>query len=106
MEMSRISSQTPTPAPSKPTAGAVDGNTEPSKGTNPAASPASSSKPVTDTVQISSAGRKLQQEATETAAQTAKEAAGGDPQAKKLLANQEETKERNSPHSSGESKTE
>ena len=40
----------------------------------------------TDTVRISNAGRAALQEATETAAQTAKEARSGDRQAQKLLA--------------------
>jgi hypothetical protein len=51
----------------------------------------------TDTVQISSAAQKALQEATETPAQTAKEARSGDLQAKRLLAketaNAEEAKE-------------
>jgi hypothetical protein len=50
--------------------------------------PAQASAPkaaVTDTVQISNAAKVLQ-EATETPAQTAKEAASGDRQAKALLA--------------------
>jgi hypothetical protein len=44
------------------------------------------SQPATDTVQISSAAKQILQEATETAAQTAQEARGGDLQAKRLLA--------------------
>jgi hypothetical protein len=40
----------------------------------------------TDTVRISSAGRAALEEATETSAQTAKEAHSGDRQAQKLLA--------------------
>ena len=42
-----------------------------------------------DTVQISSAAKQALQEATETAAQTAKEAQSGDLQAKKLLAKEQ-----------------
>lgn len=45
------------------------------------------------TVQISSAGKKLFQEATETAAQTAKEAAGGDQQAQRLLKSESAAKD-------------
>lgn len=45
-----------------------------------------------DTVQISSAAQQALQEATETAAQTAKEANGGDLQAKRLLAKEEVAK--------------
>jgi hypothetical protein len=40
-------------------------------------------------VQISSAAQAAVQEATETAAQTAKEAAGGDTQARNLLAKED-----------------
>jgi hypothetical protein len=46
------------------------------------------SPPVTDSVSISSAGRAALQEATETPAQTAKEASGGDRQAARVLARQ------------------
>jgi hypothetical protein len=46
----------------------------------------SSSAPATETVSISSAGKAAAAEATETAAQTAKEARGGDRQAQRLLA--------------------
>ncbi len=42
--------------------------------------------PVADTVQLSSGSRAALQELSETPAQTAKEAAGGDAQAKRLLA--------------------
>lgn len=48
-------------------------------------------KPV-DTVQISSIAKQALQEATETAAQTAQEARGGDSQAKRLLAREEAAK--------------
>ena len=51
---------------------------EPTPGVKPQNSPAA-------TVQISAAAKKMMQEATETAAQTAKEAAGGDQQAQRLL---------------------
>ena len=47
--------------------------------------PAKPQAPVTDTVQLSSS-RAATQELSETPAQTAKEAAGGDVQAKRLLA--------------------
>ena len=46
-----------------------------------------------DTVQLSSAAQKALQEATETQAQTAKEAGKGDMQAKRLLAKEANTKE-------------
>jgi pyruvate/2-oxoglutarate dehydrogenase complex dihydrolipoamide acyltransferase (E2) component len=49
------------------------------------AAPAHPQAAPTDTVRLSSAA-KLAQEAAETPAQTAKEAAGGDVQAKRLLA--------------------
>jgi len=49
------------------------------------AAPAQSKAAPTDTVQLSSAA-KIVQEASETPAQTSKEAAGGDVQAKRLLA--------------------
>jgi hypothetical protein len=42
-----------------------------------------------DTVQLSSAAQSALQEATETPAQTAKEAAGGDLQAQRLLAQEQ-----------------
>ena len=53
--------------------------------TAPASSPASKARTST-TVTISSAARRALAEATETAAQTAKEAGGGDIQAQHLLA--------------------
>jgi hypothetical protein len=57
--------------------------------TNPNSKPAQS-KPsgasTTDTVHLSSVAQSLIQEATETPAQTAREAAGGDVQARRLLA--------------------
>ena len=49
------------------------------------ASPAKPQNNPAATVQISSAGKKLMQEATETAAQTAKEAIGGDQQAQRII---------------------
>jgi hypothetical protein len=55
----------------------------------PKAPPEPQSQPVpTDTVQLSRAALAALEEATETSAQTAKEARGGDLQAKKLLAKQ------------------
>ncbi len=48
--------------------------------------PAKPASQQVDTVQISSAAKQALQEATETQAQTKKEATGGDLQAKKLLA--------------------
>ncbi len=69
--------------------------TEPTTATQRASSPKSAtSKPAsstgqTDTVQLSGAAQALLaalQEATESPAQTAKEAGAGDPQAQKLLA--------------------
>ena len=42
--------------------------------------------PVTDTVQLSGGSKAALQELSETPAQTAKEAAGGDAQARRLLA--------------------
>ncbi len=56
-------------------------------------SPQTKSQPTTtDTVQISSAAKAALAEATETSAQTAKEARSGDIQAKKLLAKEEAAK--------------
>lgn len=46
----------------------------------------------TDSVRISDAAQKMQQEATETPAQTAQEAAKGDAQAKRLLAREDAEK--------------
>jgi hypothetical protein len=46
----------------------------------------------TDTVQLSSAGKAALEEATETRAETVKEARNGDTQAKKLLAREEAAK--------------
>jgi hypothetical protein len=43
-------------------------------------------QPASDTVQISNAAKQALQEAIETSVQTAKEAAGGDMQARRLLA--------------------
>ena len=48
-----------------------------------------------DTVKISSAAKNAEQEATETAAQTAREASGGDPQAQRLLAREAAAEEAN-----------
>lgn len=48
--------------------------------------PSKSQPASTDTVQISNAATQALQEAIETSVQTAKEAAGGDPQARRLLA--------------------
>jgi len=70
---------------------AVSGHSNPQIVTNatpasaPTAKPASPKPQLVDTVQISSASQAMQ-EATETPAQTAKEAQSGDIQAKKLLA--------------------
>lgn len=50
------------------------------------AAPAKSQPAPTDTVQISNAARQALQETIETPAQTTKEAAGGDAQARRLLA--------------------
>ena len=58
--------------------------------------PASESRPQPvpqDSVQLSSAAQSALREATETPAQTAKEAGSGDMQAKRLLAKQEAAKE-------------
>jgi hypothetical protein len=73
-------------------------NTTPAQPLTPAQasshqSDTSKTKPATaDTVHLSSAAQSLLQEATESAAQTAKEAGAGDIQAQKLLA--KETAER------------
>ena len=53
---------------------------------------ASAASVPTDTVKISSAASKMMQEATESAAQTAKEAGAGDVQAQKLLAKEAEAR--------------
>ncbi len=53
------------------------------------------SPPTTDTVKISSAGKKALGEATETVAQTAKEARSGDIQAKRLVERQAAIEESN-----------
>lgn len=52
----------------------------------PAPVPARAQPTPTDTVQVSNAARQAVQETIETPAQTSKEAAGGDPQARRLLA--------------------
>jgi hypothetical protein len=60
-----------------------------------------------DTVQVSSAAKQALQEATETAAQTAKEAQSGDLQAKRLLAKEtaaNAAKEPSNPASEGAEK--
>jgi hypothetical protein len=75
--LNSISSSHPSHAVIQPTAAAAPAPQAQTKGQAVAA-------PV-DTVQISAAARSLQ-EATETPAQTAKEAAAGDIQAKHLLA--------------------
>jgi hypothetical protein len=74
---------------------ATNTNTPPQSGAKESA-PAKTKPAATDTVTISSQAKLAAQEATETAAQTAKEARSGDLQAKKLLAKQtaaEELKE-------------
>jgi len=59
-----------------------------------ATAPESRPRPVPqDTVQLSGAAQSALREATETPAQTAKEAGSGDMQAKRLLAKQEAAKE-------------
>jgi hypothetical protein len=55
-------------------------------GARQASSPATTQSAPKDTVQLSSGAKTIVQEATETSAQTTKEAAGGDLQAKRLLA--------------------
>jgi len=60
------------------------------------ATPAKPQPAITDTVKISSAAQTVAQEATETAAQTAREASNGDRQAQRLIAKEnaaEEAKE-------------
>jgi hypothetical protein len=57
-----------------------------------------------DTVQISSAAKQALQEATETAAQTAKEAQSGDLQAQKLLAKEAAAQAAQQPPANTESK--
>ncbi|HEY3972254.1 MAG TPA: hypothetical protein VGM18_04570 [Candidatus Sulfotelmatobacter sp.] len=59
---------------------------QPAAAAPPAPAKASAQPIPVDTVQISSAAKALSQEALETPAQTAKEAAAGDPQAIRLLA--------------------
>jgi len=59
---------------------------------NQKAPPAKAPTKTADTVQISTAGQSALQEATETAAQTAKEARGGDRQAIKLQIKEEAAK--------------
>lgn len=59
---------------------------------SPVADAAKSPPPAKDSVHVSSTAQKMQQEATETAAQTAMEAAKGDTQAKRLLAREDAAK--------------
>jgi hypothetical protein len=60
--------------------------------------PAPEAQPVPkDTVQLSSAAQAVLQEASETPTQTAKEARGGDPQARALLARQAAAKPETAP---------
>ena len=65
-------------------------NEPPAQPATPAAqaspAPVKPQAPVTDTVQLSSGTKAALQELSETQAQTAKEAAGGDAQARRLLA--------------------
>lgn len=93
MEISKLNGQAAAPVQSKPASETKPEANAPASGPAPEAAPAPKAKSAGDTVQISSAAKKLQQEATETAAQTAKEAAGGDPQARKLIAKEDEAKE-------------
>jgi hypothetical protein len=61
---------------------------QPAPGAQPAATKTQpqAAAPASDTVQISNAAKQAQQEIVETPAQTAKEAAGGDAVARRLLA--------------------
>ncbi len=92
MEVSKVSSQST--VPTKPPAGPEASGNDEVKGQGQAASPPQAPKPATDTVQISSVAKKMQQEAMETPAQTAVEASKGDVQARRLLAKEEEEQER------------
>ncbi len=67
---------------------------------NQKAPPSKPSTKTADSVQISNVGQVALQEATETAAQTAKEARSGDRQAIKLLAKEEAAKAVETPQES------
>jgi hypothetical protein len=82
--ISPVSNAAPTQAAAKPSAAqqaAAQSTSQATKQPAPQAAPA-------DTVQISSAAQQLLKEAIETPAQTAQEAAGGDAQARRLLASE------------------
>ncbi len=104
MELKNIASQPPTPRQPAPSAGVESGTSGAVQNEAPAPTPASIPNQKSSNLQISGAAKKLLQEATETAAQTAAEASKGDPQAKRLLAKEEAAKERNEPNPATEAK--
>lgn len=97
MEIGKIQVQNQQPPPQAKPAQEQDTATPTAQGTQ-VDEKSAPKKVVNDSVDISSVAKKMQQEATETAAQTAMEAAKGDKQAKKLLVKEAEAKEQNTPH--------
>lgn len=89
-----MSIQALTSAQGKPVASTTATQAKPkeSASENQKAPPAKAPTKTADTVQISTAGQSALQEATETVAQTAKEARSGDRQAIKLLAKEQAEK--------------
>lgn len=84
--MSPVTTATNTPPATEPAATSKTSSSQSSQ-SKPAPSPAAQA----DAVQLSSAAQAALKEMTETPAQTAKEASGGDVQAKRLLAKEEAT---------------
>ncbi|GEM_PF-4543331 len=90
MNISGVSGHPAGPVQQKPTEEVPANNGDAAQGQ--VADAAKSPPPAKDSVHVSTAAQKMQQEATETAAQTAMEAAKGDGQAKRLLAKEDAAK--------------